>query len=147
MSAVTAVTSRVFAALLLSVALGGCITYPDSSGAAPRRNRDPLGAARNRYGHLPDMGLASRGARGVLDVPRGYYSGDLTLSGGGLHKRGAGIGECVIDGNVFINGDGWTLSGMTVRGDVVITGSDNDLSRCKVLGEIRVERGERNKRY
>lgn len=131
--------------LLLALAAGQACTPEPLAEPGPER-RAPLGEARDRYGSLPDRGETAVAGRGVLDLERGYYRGDLHLTGSGIEKRGAGVGESVIDGNVLIDGDGWVLSAMTIRGDVVIRGDDNDVSGCKVQGKVRIERGQRNQR-
>lgn len=133
--------------LLLAAGLAfasGC-TPPPAGDPTPAHPRAPVGQARDRYPWLPDRGPTADAGRGVLPLERGYYRGDLVLTGSGLPKPGAGVGESVIDGHVTIEGSGWVLSAMTVRGDVTIRGDENDVSGCKVLGRVRVERGERNR--
>lgn len=103
-----------------------------------------VGEARDRYRFLPHQGPTAEKGRGILDLERGYYQGDLLLEGTGLPKKGAGIGETVVDGNVRIVGDGWTLTGMLIRGDVELQGDDNDVSACRIQGQVRVLSGERN---
>jgi hypothetical protein len=126
-------------ALLLSSALGCVAPPPPGEGAPP-----PVGEARDTFRYLPDRGLTADAGRGVLDLERGYYRGDLTLEGTGLVKQGAGIGETVIDGHVRIRGSGWTLTGMLIRGDVEIAGDDNDVTGCRVRGRVTAT-GERNR--
>jgi hypothetical protein len=128
-------------ALILGALTAGCQTQ----GYQPPRNRSPVGNARGRYNHLQDKGDIARHG-GILDVPEGYYTGDLLLTGTGMPKKGAGVGQTVIDGHVRIEGHGWTLSNMTIRGDVTIRGDENDVGRCKILGEVIIEQGRDNRR-
>lgn len=129
--------------LLLPLVLG-CTPQP-AGAPPPTGGRAALGEARSRYPYLPERGETAHAGRGVLSLERGYYHGDLVLTGSGIPKRGAGVGESVIDGHVTIEGSGWVLSAMTIRGDVVIRGDDNDVSGCRIQGRVRVERGERNR--
>lgn len=94
---------------------------------------------RASYPDLPDMGetkeyFRAHGNRTLVD--RGYFRGDLQLSGAGLKKEGAGPDESVIDGHLEVRGDGWLLTGLTITGDVTVRGENNDLSGCKVLGRL-----------
>lgn len=134
---------RVALALLVALLLVGCV--PPRDPASEPATPAPVGEARDRYRYLPHLGPTAESGRGILDLERGYYQGDLLLEGPGLPKKGAGIGETVIDGHVRIVGDGWTLTGMLIRGDVEVTGDDNDVSACRVQGQVRVVSGERNK--
>jgi hypothetical protein len=132
--------ARACFAVALLVLLGGCVQPQHASEPLPPT---PVGEARDRYRYLPHMGPTAEKGRGILDLERGYYQGDLLLEGTGLEKKGAGIGETVIDGNVTIVGDGWRLTGMLIRGDVEIRGDDNDVSTCRIQGQVRAT-GERN---
>lgn len=131
------------AVLVLVLLLCGCV-QPQREPATDPTPAAPVGEARDRYRYLPHLGPTSEKGRGILDLERGYYQGDLLLEGTGLPKKGAGIGETVIDGHVTITGDGWTLTGMLIRGDVEIRGDDNDVSGCRIQGQVRAT-GERNK--
>ncbi|MEZ6187491.1 MAG: hypothetical protein R3F62_21095 [Planctomycetota bacterium] len=132
--------------LALALALAACQAGPGPATVPPDSPREqvPVGEARDRYGYLPDRGRAADTARGILDLERGYYSGDLVLEGTGLEKRGAGIGESVIDGHVEVRGHGWTLIGFTIRGDLTVVGDRNDVRQVKVLGRLTL-RGEDNR--
>ena len=131
---------------LLPLLLGLLACAPQPAGEPPPAHaRAELGQARERYPYLPDLGETADAGRGVLDLKRGYYRGDLLLTGSGVPKRGAGVGESVIDGHVTIRGSGWVLTGITIRGDVTIRGDDNDVTGCRIQGRIRVEEGQRNR--
>jgi len=128
---------------LIALALACACVPPQSDDDPPPNYRAAVGQARDRYSYLPDRGRSADAARGILDLERGYYSGDLLLEGTGLEKRGAGTGESVIDGHVEIRGSHWTLIGFTIRGDLTVRGDDNDVRRVKVLGRLTLE-GEDN---
>lgn len=137
---------RTATALLATSLLLSAACTPEPAGEPAPNHRAALGDARDRYASLPDKGETAVAGRGVLDLERGYYKGDLHLTGSGIEKRGQGVGESVIDGHVIIDGSGWVLSKMTIRGDVVIRGDDNDVTGCKVQGKVRIESGQRNQR-
>lgn len=134
------------APLLASLLLAGCAGWAPAPADRPAgERREPVGQARVRYRYLPHQGPTAEKGRGLLDLERGYYEGDLVLEGQGMEKKGAGIGETVVDGHVRIHGSGWTLTGMTIRGEVEVRGDDNDVTGCKVQGGVRVVSGERNR--
>ncbi|MCO5169130.1 MAG: hypothetical protein M9894_22535 [Planctomycetes bacterium] len=106
---------------------------PAGSGPGPSRARPQV--ARD----LPDLGetdvyFRAHGARALVD--RGQLRGDLVLAGPGLTKEGEGPGETVIDGDVEVRGDGWTLRGITITGDLRVRGDRNDLTGLEVLGRV-----------
>lgn len=110
-----------------------------ATGPAAASGESGIHDLRASYPDLPDMGetkeyFRAHGNRTLVD--RGYFRGDLQLSGAGLTKEGAGPDESVIDGHLEVRGDGWVLTGLTITGDVTVRGENNDLSGCKVLGRL-----------
>ena len=126
--------------LALCVSLfGGCADAP--AGPAPAPAPAPTVERPAIYDHLPDMGdvgeyMEAQGRR--IKIDRGYFVGTWNVKGKGYEKRGAGRGETVIDGDLVLNGSGWILSKLTITGNLLVKGNDNDVEDIEVLGRVSV---------
>jgi hypothetical protein len=70
----------------------------------------------------------------------GVYQGDLQFSGSQVTLFGAGIfgGEVTIRGDVIVSGSGNRIRGARIEGRLTISGSDAGLSFSTAVGEVEV---------
>lgn len=100
---------------------------------APR----PIPAA---YAHLPER--RSFSAKDSVKLQPGFYRGDFTV-GHGITVEGSGKDQTVIEGRLIFAKGQAEAKNLTILGDVVFNGSQNDLESSDFRGAIQ-DNGQQN---
>lgn len=79
-----------------------------------------------------------KGNKEVVSVA-GQVTGNVTSSGNGVTVYGEGPETSIIGGNVTASGNNFAMRGVTVKGNVEVTGGNNAvLVLCRVEGNVRI---------
>lgn len=120
--------------------LAGCVLLPESAtGSSPDTASRRVGSARS-------LETVSVGNNDTVRLDAVTYEGRLVIEANNATVAGAGVGRTVVRGTVVVEGNKNTLRGLTVVGEVRISGNTNDLSGAD-LSQAEVEARGNNNRY
>lgn len=120
--------------------LAGCVLLPESAtGSSPDTASRRVGSARS-------LETVSVGNNDTVRLDAVTYEGRLVIEANNATVAGAGVGRTVVRGTVVVEGNKNTLRGLTVAGEVRISGNTNDLSGAD-LSQAEVEARGNNNRY
>ena len=111
-----------------------------SSCAGFQASFSPAGARTAPSGERSLSGV-SVGHNTTHRLEAGTYTGRFVIDSNNSSIVGAGTGRTIIRGDVIIEGNRNSLSGLTVRGTVTITGNSNDLSGVDLSNARVSDRG------
>ncbi len=118
-------------ALIVLLPVGCVVLEPFTVSRAPRAN---VSLDDITVGHNDSVRLSAR-----------TYTGTLTVRANNATITGAGTGRTIIRGDVLINGNANTVSGVTIVGTVSVSGNANDLRGLDLSRAEVSTRGQANR--
>jgi len=119
---------------VVAFGLSGCIVL-DSVSQAP-------GQSRSVTRSLNEVNV---GNNETVTLESGTLEGTLRIEANKATVRGAGVGRTVIRGDLVIDGNANTVTGLTVVGRVSVSGNTNDLTGVDLSRAEVSDRGNNNR--
>jgi formylmethanofuran dehydrogenase subunit C len=92
-----------------------------------------------------DLGTIRVDNNANIRLQAGTYTGLLVIDANNARISGAGVGRTIIQGDVVINGNANSVSGLTIQGSVSISGNTNNLTGAEVNKSRVTARGNNNR--
>lgn len=126
-------------AAIVAFGLSGCIVLESVSPTSERSSSERSSSTGR------SLGSVTVDNNETVMLESGTLEGTLRIDANNATVRGAGIGRTVIRGDVIIDGNANTVTGLTVDGRVSVSGNTNDLTGADLSRAEVSDRGNNNR--